>query len=309
MFAQLGNYRFLVFKLCSEFSMLLSIIVFLSLSTFGNAAEPAAIKQTILSKKHALQKASSEHEKAPIFYDLARAYYEDQEIAQAFIHFLEALKRVDKTASCSIEQEEKNIYEPALSNYLSHVGRSPEEAAKELLDSYGEIAAAHTDYFHLNFLIATAYANLGIYDEFFERFYRGYPYLYDSFLAYKTQGILYLRLSQLSSSMEQRKSFQQQASHLLNKALERNARDASLYKVLVLLAKDHKDDTLVRTYLQGMVTHEISIPRGDVYFYVKEAVALGEWEICQAIIDQARALYNYSRAVSAAQEYFNQNKG
>ena len=285
------------------------IILFLALSTLGNTAEPAVIKQTILAKKQALQKVSSEHEKAKIFYDLARAYHEDQEIAQAFIYFLEALKRVEKRALCPMELAEKNIYESALSNYLAHVGLIPEEAAKELLDRYGEVAAAHSDYVHLNFLIATAYANLGRYNDFFERFYRGYPYLNDSFLAYKTQGILYLRLSQLSSCLELRQSFQQEASHLLTAALERNAGDASLYKVLVLLAKDQKDDTLVRTYLRGMVTHETPIPRGDISFYVREAARLGEWGICQTLIDQARALYNYSRAVSAAQEYLNQNKG
>ncbi len=291
------------------FSMLLGVILFFALSTLGNAAEPAEIKQTIFSKKQALQKASSGGEKASIFYDLARAYYEDQEIAQAFMHFLEALKRVDKRAPCVMVQAEKNIYEPALANYLAHVGRCPEKAASELLDQYGEVAAAHSDYVHLNFLIATAFANLGSYDAFFERFYRGYPYLSDSFLAYKTQGILYLRLSQLSSSMELRHTFQQEAAHLLTAALERNAKDASIYKVLVLLAKDKKDDTLIRTYLHGMVTHETPVPRGDISFYVREAVALCEWRTCQAIIDQARALYDYSRAVSAAQEYLNQNKG
>ena len=289
--------------------MLCGVTLFLALSMLGNAAEPVAIKQTILSKKQALHKASCEREKAPLFYELARVYHKDQEIAQAFIHFLEALKRVEKQASYTMSLEEKKVYESALSNYLAQGGHNPEAAAQELLNSYGEMAAAHSDYLHLNFLIATAYANLGRYDDFFELFYRGYPYLSDSFLAYKTQGILYLRLSQLSSSMEVRQTFQEEASRLLTRAWERNGKDAGLYKVLVLLAKDQKDDTLVRTYLGELVAHETPIPRGDISFYVREAVRLGEWEVCQIIVDQARALYDYSRAVSAAQEYLNQSKG
>ena len=286
------------------------LILFLAFSPLmGEAIEPAALKQTILAKQNALQMASSEREKSQIFYELARAYCQDQEIEQAFCHFLEALKRADKLPPCVMSESEKNIYESALDEYLANAGTDPGRAAQELLDHYGEKAENHSEYLYLNFLIATAYANLGKYDAFFERFFRAYPYLSDTFLAYKTQGILYLRLSQRSACMDERQAFQREAFECLTSALERSPQDASLYKVLVFLAKDEENDAQVRVYLKGIVANKTPVPRGDIYLYVREAVALGEWGIGQAIIDQARALYDYSRAVSAAQEYLNQNKG
>lgn len=282
---------------------LILFLCFASAPCFGD------VKQTILEKQQALQKVSSAREKSQIFYELARGYCQDQEIEQAFCHFLQALKGVEKLPPRIMGKPEQEIYTPALTDYLAHAGRDPVRAAQELLDRYGEVADRHPEYLHLNFLMATAYANLGKYDLFFERFYRGYPYLSDSFLAYKTQGILYLRLSQRCASREERGAFQREAFHCLTAALERSPQDTSLYKILVSLAKDEKDNARVRSYLQAMVDHKTPIPRGDVYLYVREAVALGEWGIGQAIVDQARTLYNYSRAVSDAQEYLNQNKG
>ncbi|MFC2049450.1 hypothetical protein ACFLR2_02105 [Chlamydiota bacterium] len=287
------------------------IIIFLALLPLvGFAEEPVTIKQTILAKQNALR-ASNEKKKSQIYYELAKAYYEDQEIDQAFCHFLEALKRAATVPPREMCEAEKVCYEPALADYLAQAGIDPEQAAHELLDRYGEIADQHKDYLHLNFLIAMAYANLGKYDAFFERFYRGYPYLSDTFLAHKTKGILYLRLSQRNYCPEERKAFQQEALQCLTRALERNPHDANLYKILVFLAKDEENEPQIRAYLHKMVENQTPIPRSDICFYVKEAVALGEWGVGQAIIDQARSLYDYSRAVSAAQEYLSlsQKKG
>lgn len=283
-------------------SLILSVAPLVSL-------EPEAIKLTILSKNQALNNASSECEKSQIFYDLAQAHFADQEIAKAFIHFLEALKRVEKQTPCKMCPDEEKVFETALAGYLARGSGHPEDAARELLDTYGEIAALHSDYLHLNFLIATAYANLGKYDVFFERFFAGYPYLHDSFLAHKTQGILYVRLAHLNYSFDLRNAFQKKAVHFLTAAVKRNSKDASLYKILITLAKEENNESLVRSYLKEIIAKGTPIPRGDVYFYVKEAVALGEWWIGQALIDQATLLYDYSRAVSDAQAYLNESKG
>jgi hypothetical protein len=57
-----------------------------------------------------------------------------------------------------------------------------------------------------------------------------------------------------------------------------------LYKILIFLAKDEKNDALVLNYLQKMVEHEARISRGDIYLYVRETVALREPAIGHMIL-------------------------
>lgn len=266
------------------------------------------VKQIIVEKKQALYKASGASERSQIYYELALAYFRDQEIDRAFYHFLEALKHQTRSVPLEMDQDEREIYQKALSDYLTYSGGDPIHLAEELLQKYGETALQHPNYLHLNFLIATAYANLGQYGDFFSRFYRGYPYLHDTFLAYKTQGILNLRLSHHSISSDERTQFQEEAFHNLTLALTRNPLDASVYKVLIFLAKDEKNTDLILSYLQKMVKNKVALPRSDICLYIKEAVALGEFALGQEIIDQARSHYEYSRAITAAQEYLNQHR-
>ena len=267
------------------------------------------IKQTIVEKHKALHITTSDSVKSQLCYELAVAYYLDQEIDKAFQYFLKALKTAPALTPIDMEKEESSLYLQALDDYLAQAGGDPIRVAKELLDKYGKVAKENREYLYLNFLIATAYANLGQYDDFFERFFQGFPYLHDSFLAYKTRGILYLRLSQHAINLHERHAYQEEAFHYLTLALDRNVNDSSLYKVLIFLAKDEKNDAMILTYLQKMVENKAAIPRGDIYLYVREAVTLQEFALGQEIIDQARAIYDYSRAISAAQEYLNQHRG
>ena len=275
------------------------------LQLFLLAASP--LKEEIATYEKELKRDQSRGE---THYKLALAYYQDQEVDRAFHHFLAALKT---TPLCRLvpkmSPEEKKVYEEALADYASGGGSDPVRVARHMIEKYGERADGHREWIHLNFLMATAHANLGVYDSFFERFYAAYPYLGETFLAYKTRGILYLRLSQHSHSSEERLAYQKEAFHYLTLALDRNLKDAGLYKVLIFLAKDEKNEALVLTYLQKMVEHEAHIARGDIYTYVREAVALGEVSLAQQIVDLARAHYDFSRALSAAQEYLNQCRG
>lgn len=280
--------------------------IFFSLPLHASFVE---IKEAIAEKQKTLLEVQSNEERSRLYFDLSLAYYSDQETDKAFENFLEALKLAPSKTLLDTDEKEAELYQRALNDYLSQAGSDPIRVAKELLDDYGEIATQNTSYISLNFLIATAYANLGKYEDFFERFYRGFPYLKETFLAYKIQGILYLRLSQHGKSAEERYAFQKEAFQYLTHALDRNPKDPSLYKVLIFLAKDEKKDGLILTYLRKMVEYQTHIPRSDIYLYVREAVAMGEIELGQKIVDQARALYDYSRSISAAQEYLNQHRG
>lgn len=279
----------------------LVFIFFLSPVVLG-ASE---IKEEIAS----YQKELFQQETDEIHCKLASAYFRDQEIDKAFQHFLCALKLISQEPAPEMCLEEKRHYEAALADYLNGAGSDPVKLAKQLLEAYGAAADANPEWIHLNFLIATAYANLGQYDTFFDRFFRGYRYLGDTFLAYKTRGVLYLRLAQHGRSPEERHADREEAFNCLTRALDRNPIDSSLYKVLIFLAKDEKNDALVLNYLQKMVEHEAHISRGDIYLYVREAAALGEPDLGQQIIDLARAQYEFSRGITAAQEYLNQCRG
>jgi tetratricopeptide (TPR) repeat protein len=281
------------------------LVLLLTLSAWGGYGE-VELKQAIQIQQDALQNSQNEQDKGRFYYELARLYAQDQEIERAFSCFLEALKRVSQKPPLPMSQEERAIYEPALQDYLAHVSLDPTRAGRELLERYGQVASKQPSYLHLNFLIATAYANVGEYDQFFDRFYRSYPYLRESFLAYKTQGILYLRLAQRNTVKEERLAYQKEAFQYLRKALEQNTQEASLYKILIMLAKDKKDEAQVSGYLHQIVDCNVPIPRGDIYLYVKEAVDLEAFEIAQIVIDQGRTRYDYSKAIEAAQEYLNQ---
>jgi len=282
-------------------------IKILSLLLLTSSLVASEIKEAITTYQDAIGVAASEKEKGELHFKLACAFYKDQELDKAFHHFLLALKSLPVEVAPQMSAEEEALYEEALADYLEGGGSNPVPLAKQLLEKYGEAADTHQEWLHLNFLIATAYANLGQFDSFFERFYNAYSYLGETFLAYKTRGILYLRLSQHRSSPEERHAYQEEAFHFLTLALNRNPKDASLYKVLIFLAKDEKNDSLVLNYLQKMVEHGAHISRGDIYLYVREAVALGEQALGQRVIDLARRQYEYSRAISAAQEYLYTN--
>jgi tetratricopeptide (TPR) repeat protein len=269
----------------------------------GNEFEK--IEEEIQERDHAINEVEIEEKRAKIFFDLALTSYQDQEVERAFFYFLEALKRVSKEAPIDMKDEEQSIYHQALQIYLSSAGREPSEVATALLLEYGGIADRNPHFLHLNFLIAIAYANKGEYDHFFTRFYEGFPYLSETFLALKTQGIICLRFSRLTRFQEERAHFQKEAFTYLTQALDKNPHDPSLYKTLISLAKE-ENTSLCTHYLRKIVENRVILPRCEIYMYVKEAVLLGEFEIGQEIIDQAKAHYTYSRAIAEAQHYLDQ---
>lgn len=295
-----------IFDLMSDMEKFFISFCLIFSCVLGSASE---IKEQIDVFKKELNAARSARARGEIHFKLASLFFQDQEVDKAFQHFLCALKALPLRSAPEMNSEEKNLYDQALADYLNGAGSDPVRVAKQMLEKYGDQAEGHRDWIHLNFLLSTAYANLGLYADFFERFYNGYGYLGETFLAYKTQGILYLRLSQRGSSAEERHANREEAFAYLSRALECNPIDSSLYKVLIFLAKDEKNDALVLNYLQKMVEQRAHISRGDIYIYVREAVALGELELGQQIIDLARGQYEFSRAISAAQEYLNQCRG
>lgn len=213
---------------------------------------------------------------------MAQKSLKDQEQDRAFLYFLQALDATQKK-----EPLDLNRYNEGLNFYLK--GAKPHE----IVELEGEDLG-------LNFLVATAYANLGEFQKFFEMFYSAYPHFKGTFLDYKTRGILYLRLSQ--KNIERREEYIAKAEKNLRRALELNYNDGALYPILITIAKDAKKGEDVLCYLKKLSESEAMIQRSSILPYVQEAVDLGAHDVGSALVERARKLYSYSRSITAAEE-------
>ena len=135
-------------------------------------------------------KKAPQDQQGTIKAKLALAYYRDQEDEKAFKTYLDALDLAPRLTPTAESPEEKQLYDEALELYLQNTGPAAHDAANTIREKYSGILALHPDYYHLNFIVAAAFANLGMFDEFFDKFYRSYQYFPDSFMAYKTKAIL-----------------------------------------------------------------------------------------------------------------------
>lgn len=218
-----------------------------------------------------------------IYYRLAQATLKDQEPDRAFLYFLQALDMTQKRP-CTLDLKKFN---EAFNRYLR--GEKPSELTKLAGDDPA-----------LNFLVATAFANLGDFQKFFELFFSAYPQFKGSFLDFKTRGIIYLRLSQ--RDIENRERYLKEATSYLERALALNSDDGALYRALILLAKDAKKEADVLSYLERLSKSEAMIGRDEIYPYVEECVTLGALDVAWKILERVKALYAYSRSIVAAEE-------
>jgi len=267
----------------------------------------ASVKEDITCAKSWLQKELSSQERSQHLLKLACAFIQDQEIDEGFHAFLEALASTSREKEPEMSSQEKEMFEEAFLYYLSHE-KDPSQTASLLLEKYEPVLQEHPEYIHLGFLLATVQANQGNYEKFFQKFYQYYPSLWDTFLAYKTCGILWLRLSRQQTSAEGRLAFEKRAVEQLQKALEKPTKDPNVYKIVMVHAKEQGKSSQVHAYLRNIVEYGVPMGRLDVLFYVQEAVSLKDYALAEAILDQARLLYKSSQLVTAAQEYLDQQK-
>ena len=178
--------------------------------------------------------STSQNQKSEIYFALTKLYFEDQDVENAYKSFLLALEHASSFVLPEISAHEKSLYTQALQKYYDEGVIDPQETGRKLVESFEKDVLENKDYFHLHFLLSTAYANLGKYELFFENFYRCYPYLQNDFLAYKTQAVLHFRLMQLSKKAVGEKIIKRKRGGFSKKALVANALDPSLYKMLTL---------------------------------------------------------------------------
>lgn len=242
-----------------------------------------------------------------ILLSLSRAYLKDQDREKAIQTFLEALKSAEHSEEeYSLSDEERALYDEALAVYVGGVNRKTSDIAKELRERYSNIVDQHEDYYMLNFLLAVASANLNDFDDFFDRFYRSYVVFPESYMAYKTQGILYLMLWERAKTPSERQYYRHYVMDNLRQALSKNDQDITLYKLLIVMSDDKDKKQALNTYLTMLLNINLMIPRLDVYYYVSEAVDCKEHDLARQVIDKAGEWYEYSRAVVEAEQILKQ---
>ena len=215
-----------------------------------------------------IEKAIEAEASADLYFRLAKARLCDQEVDAAFLDFLQAL---DLT-------EEKTAW----------------QLPKPLLQKYfiGEVIEKSDDP-SANFLYAISLANRGDLLNFFEYYFDLYPHFKGSFLDYKTRGIIYLRLSQRAIY---KKRYQESAKICIEKALELEPKDGSLYRILMSLEGDHE------ALLEKLVQHEVYLHRSDILPFVQKALEFNRKEIAEVIVEKGQQLYSYSRSIEAAKQ-------
>lgn len=262
------------------------------------ASLQGGVKEDIHSLEQKLVKVPKK-EKSKLHCDLAILYLKDQEQDKAFESFLLALDNYPQITEYKPLEEENKLLQEAL-NFYFNSGLDPVALGTELLKKYEKIADSHPHFRHFNALLATAYANCGMLERFFNQFYTSYcP---DYFLAPKTKGILTLRLSSHAKTEEERKNGKALALKYMLSALEMNPQDPSLYRLVLVLAHENNDKELKVNCLKNIAHNKVTIPRADIFYYVKECVEMGRKDLGQELLNCAKEKYEYSRAISAAEE-------
>ncbi len=267
-------------------------------STSSTKEQIAAYQQEILQ--------ASPDKQSCLKLQLAIAYLRDQEQEKAFQTFLSSLEGAPLKYATS-SAEEKALYEEALKTYLDQSNVSIAETAETILNKYGPVITAHPTYTSLKLIVAIAKANLSLFEAFFVDFYDAYQYHPDHHLSYKTKAILHIKLFERAKTQEEKEQHRAQILELVNKSMDRYPADRSLYKMAIAFAPDGASRREAVVKLIGrIIDQNIMIPRCDILFYVKQAVAVHQPELAQRLIDKAREWYQYSKAIEQAQDYVNQ---
>jgi tetratricopeptide (TPR) repeat protein len=239
---------------------------------------------------------------------LARAYYRDQEHERAFKIYLDVLDLAAPTSASKTNAEEQELYEKALAVYSGAATLSVQQMSEQLTEKYAQVMADHPNYHLLGFMLAASYANLGMYEQFFDRFYESYQHYPDHFMVYKTRGVLQLKLMESARSWEDKAKYREAALTNFVNALERYSEDITLYRLIVSLAQDAQKPQLVVTTLQRLMDLEIEIPRSDICPYVQLAMTCEDEALAEKLVLRAEKLYAYSRAVKVARDYLEQHR-
>ncbi len=243
------------------------------------------------------------HAAPQVKVDQAIRMAREQELEKAFKLFLEALDETPSEPVADFTATEKELYDRVQQLYLSQPSRKAKEVATKLRQDYGHTTALHPDYYRLQYLIALAYANSEQFDEFFVRFYPSYRHVPEHYLVDKTRALLNLKLMLWAKTPEEKNQFRQQVYQYTQQGLRKNNEDYTLYKMAIAFAPKEEKDRALATLLNNMLSAPMILPREEFLFFIKEAAEMGQFDLANRLLDQAKAQYGESRSVQSVEDW------
>jgi len=183
--------------------------------------------------------------------------------------------------------------------------QKPAEIAGILQENYLSVVQKHPEYYYLNYYLAVASANLGDFEDFFIRFYSSYQEAPYYFLVDRTQGILHLKLWERAVGTEDRERERLAILKHLHATLKQNPGDSTVYKFLIVMENSEKQKEVLNEYLPLLLKEEVPIPRGDLQFFISEALSAKQFSLAQELINKGNNWYEYSHMLTEAQENLN----
>lgn len=290
-------------------------ISIVALSTLAYTQEPTRLpaeseQQLVASKDfkgaiqeidRLLQTETTEQKRGFLLVEKAKLLFADQQQMEACDVFLGALSHVN------VEREEVSTGEVSAFQSLFPVYEASLRCAEDcekLIQQAENLLQAHPDYVSMELYVAAGLANMGSMVSFFERFFHAFQHRSDSFLAWKTRGVLHLRLYEASPGNEERSLHRTEAVHCFQEAFRKQPQDSLLLiKILFIMPVEEK-----RPFLEQVVDDfiQLNIPpkRTDCFFLIEQALDIGARDAAKKLIDKARIWYQYSRALNDLSERF-----
>lgn len=153
----------------------------------------------------------------------ATALWKEKREVEAYVHFLQALDKDERSESLS--QSQKECFDQLMDSYYNSFAYDPKSLAQEFLDEHKKEIETNVV---IAFFAAHAYATLGNFEEFVLYFTRTYPYFKDTYLSLRAEGIISLKISKVHEDEEMRNRYHQRGVSCLQKALEICDRDPHL---------------------------------------------------------------------------------
>jgi tetratricopeptide (TPR) repeat protein len=271
------------------------------------AYKKGLFKEALTLYEKALKIAAKE-QKGDILAKSAPAFFKDQQQEKALEIFLEAIDFAIIQPTTPPKEEETKVFQEALSLYLDHQSLSASEIAQKIKEKYSSTFSDQPDYHLLGYILSLAYANLGLYPEFFQTFYNSYRYDPNHYLAYKTRAILHIKLFERAPIGLAREQQRQNIYSNVKKAIDRYPNDGTLYRILVAFAPSEKKREAVTCALKIIIDKNIVISRTDILFFIEESAKQGEVELAQQFLNKVKEWYPFSRIVNAAQQQLDRFK-
>ncbi len=231
-----------------------------------------------------------------LLVEKAKILYADQQHAEAQEVFLTALNALSAASGTAMSEEESKAFDALFPSYEASTQSAA--ACERLLEEARALYRQHPSFCSLEHYIAASLANRGQYVEFFDVFSRAVRFRPESFLRYKTQGVLHLRLFEASTSEEKRECHRQEAVRCFKEAFSRQPKDATLLIKLMFILSPAERADLLRSSVASLMRLQMPLRRMDYFFLIQQAIDVREVEVARQMIDKARSWYHYSRALN-----------